>query len=164
MHFVRAFWVRCQVLIETDLAGDSVGPRGFQQCLRQSCASITDEVAAGLQSPLVTPPRLMMRRMMTLRVQWLRPPCSYKLSVVAASMITWQRPLGKAHTASGSGMTGGATFYPPVDPDDDYLRFVEVGCTDEEARMLCQARVDPDVVAIGHATPSPSSRRLCITG
>lgn len=47
LRFVRAFWVRGQVLIEADLIGDTVEPRGFSNAC-DAVASTTDHVAADL--------------------------------------------------------------------------------------------------------------------
>lgn len=46
-RFVRVFWIRGQVLIEADLVGDTVEPRGFGNAC-DAVASTTDQVAVHL--------------------------------------------------------------------------------------------------------------------
>lgn len=47
LRFVRAFWVLGQVLIEADLVGDTVEPRGFSNAC-DAVASTTDHIAGDL--------------------------------------------------------------------------------------------------------------------
>ena len=46
IRFARVFWVREQVLVETELVGSRHRPRGVRQRLTRAVATITDHVGA----------------------------------------------------------------------------------------------------------------------
>jgi len=47
LGFARAFWVADQVLIEADLLGETLEPRGFDNACER-VATVTDRVSGGL--------------------------------------------------------------------------------------------------------------------